>query len=167
MTYKEKYKDPNYHKKYRLKNADKIAEYKKEYNKEYRFENKNKIAEYQKEYQKEKLISDVQFKLCQRLRTRLWLALKKNKKSGSAVRDLGCTVEELKFYIESQFQEGMSWENWGRAGTEKKWNIDHKIPLAFFDLTDKEQFKQAVHYSNLQPLWAVDNIRKRDKVLKI
>lgn len=63
-------------------------------------------------------------------------------------------------YLEGQFREGMSWDNWGIAG----WHIDHKVPLAFFDLTDREQFLQAVHYSNLQPMWALENTQKGAKV---
>jgi len=91
--------------------------------------------------------------------------IKRNQKSGSAIRDLGCSIDELKFYIEGQFQQGMTWDNWGVIGTGKKWNIDHKIPLAFFDLTDRKQFLVACHYTNLQPLWALENIRKSNKIL--
>ena len=78
--------------------------------------------------------------------------------AGSAVRDLGCTIEELKLYLAAKFQPGMSWENWSFAG----WHIDHIRPLASFDLTDSAQFKLAVHYTNLQPLWAKDNFSKGD-----
>jgi hypothetical protein len=69
-------------------------------------------------------------------------------KAGSAVRDLGCTIPELMVYLEARFQEGMSWENYGA------WHLDHIKPLVLFDLTDREQFLQAAHYTNLQPLWA-------------
>ena len=87
---------------------------------------------------------------------RLHKALKNTFKSGSAVKDLGCSIEYLKAYLEGQFEPGMTWDNWGRRG----WHIDHIRPLASFDLTDPEQFKQAVHYTNLQPLWAKDNLKK-------
>jgi hypothetical protein len=80
--------------------------------------------------------------------------LKTNAKAGSAVSDLGCSIPELKAYLEKMFQPGMTWENWGA------WHIDHIIPLASFDLTDREQFLKACHYTNLQPLWAPDNQRK-------
>ena len=76
---------------------------------------------------------------------------------GSAVRDLGCTIDELKRHLEAKFQPGMSWENYG------KWHIDHKVAISKFDLTDLEQLKIACNYMNLQPLWAADNIRKSNR----
>jgi len=71
-----------------------------------------------------------------------------------------CKVDELKEYLESQFEEGMTWDNWSRDG----WHIDHIVPLSFFDLIDSEQVKKACHYTNLQPLWAEDNLRKSSNV---
>jgi hypothetical protein len=99
------------------------------------------------------------FKLKRLLRHRLRQAIKKNRKVGSAVKDLGCTIEELKVYLESKFQDGMTWDNHGPDG----WHIDHIEPLSRFDLTDYEQLKKACHYTNLQPLWAEDNIRKGNR----
>jgi hypothetical protein len=84
------------------------------------------------------------------------LSIRNNQKVGSAVRDLGCSIEELKFYLETQFQEGMSWDNYSLNG----WHIDHIVPLTYFDLTDRDQLLKACHYTNLQPLWAEDNHRK-------
>jgi len=95
-----------------------------------------------------------EFRLPFNLRSRLYQAVRNQQKSGSAVRDLGCSIEELKQHLESQFQEGMTWENYGQ------WHIDHIKPLASFDLSNREQFLQACHYTNLQPLWAEDNLRK-------
>jgi hypothetical protein len=92
-----------------------------------------------------------------RLRARLADALKGGLKSGSPIRDLGCSEKELKVHLEKQFQSGMTWENRG------EWHIDHIRPLAIFDLDDREQFLVACHYTNLQPLWAIDNIRKGDR----
>jgi hypothetical protein len=88
-------------------------------------------------------------------------AIKNNQKIGSAVKDLGCSIEELKIYLESKFQEGMSWDNWSLKG----WHIDHIKPLASFDLTDRNQLIQAYYYTNLQPLWAKDNMAKSDKII--
>jgi hypothetical protein len=96
---------------------------------------------------------DLNFKLADNLRSRLSKTLRRN---GSAVRDLGCTLDELKVHLESKFQLGMTWDNWSRDG----WHIDHIRPLSSFDLTDAAQFIAAVHYTNLQPLWATENRKK-------
>lgn len=112
-------------------------------------------------YKKEKYATDIQFKLRQILRSRLTKAISRDYKTGSAVRDLGCTIAELKTYLELLFQPGMSWDNWIPDG----WHIDHIKPLASFDLTNREQFLQACHYTNLQPLWAEENLSKKDKPL--
>ncbi len=98
---------------------------------------------------------NIQCKLAQTLRARLG----NNLKSGSAVRDLGCSIAELKTYLESKFQPDMTWENWALDG----WHIDHIKPLCSFDLTIREQFLKACHYSNLRPLWAFENQSKGAK----
>ncbi len=105
--------------------------------------------------------TDIQFRLRVNLRTRLSKAIKTEQKTGSAVKDLGCTIQYFKSYIESQFQPGMTWENWGKYG----WHLDHITPLSSFDLTDREQLLKACHYTNLQPLWARDNLEKGNKML--
>lgn len=106
--------------------------------------------------------SDVEFKLTTLCRNRLYKALKGKQKIGSAVRDWGCTPAELKSYIESKFEPGMTWQNWGNG--HGKWNIDHIKPLASFDLSDRLQFIAAFHHTNLQPLWWEDNNAKSDKL---
>jgi hypothetical protein len=116
---------------------------------------RNSKSSFKERYQK-----DTAFRLRSNLRTRLNKALKNNKKSGSVIRNLGCSIAELKTYLESKFQLGMTWDNWSRAG----WHIDHIVPLSSFDLTNLEQLKEACHYTNLQPLWANDNLKKANKV---
>lgn len=101
--------------------------------------------------------TDPQTHLAYILRNRLYQATRNDQKAGSAVRDLGCSIDYLKQHLELQFQEGMTWENYGL------WHIDHKKPLASFDLTDREQFLEACHYTNLQPLWAIENLSKGSK----
>ena len=101
----------------------------------------------------------IQGRLRSNLRTRLYSAINGNQKTGSAVCDLGCTIDELKAYLEVLFRPGMTWDNWAFDG----WHIDHIKPLVSFDLTDREQFLQACHYTNLQPLWAKENLSKSDK----
>ena len=103
------------------------------------------------EYYLNRSHTDLLFILKKRIRSRIYKALKGKKKPNSVVKELGCTIKELKNYLESKFKHGMSWENYG------KWHIDHIYPLAKFDLANKEQFAKACHYTNLQPLWARDN----------
>lgn len=125
----------------------------KEEKKQYRIDNRDKKAAYETKRKK----VDINYRLSSLIRSRIWRVVRKNTKLGSAVRDLGCTLGELKIHLEKQFTKGMNWNNQG------KWHIDHKIPLSKFDLIDREQFLKAVHFTNLQPLWAIDNIIKRDK----
>lgn len=89
------------------------------------------------------------------LRIREWLKLHHL----TLIDAIGCTVAEFKLHIENQFEFGMSWDNYGHRG----WHIDHKRPLASFNLEDKAQALKATHYTNLRPLWALDNIAKGSK----
>ena len=82
------------------------------------------------------------------------------KKKFPTVKLLGCSFKEAKEYLELKFKDGMSWDNFG------KWHIDHIRPLASFDLTDVNQQLIAGHYTNLQPLWASENISKGSKYEK-
>lgn len=102
---------------------------------------------------------DLHFRLKEKLRSRFSRALAGRYKHGTTIANLGCSIEQLKAHLEALFAPGMSWENYGIDG----WHIDHIKPLARFDLTDPEQVKQACHYTNLQPLWAFDNISKGTK----
>ncbi len=81
--------------------------------------------------------------------------------NGKFTEIVGCSLEFLKTYIESLWKTGMSWENYGVNG----WHIDHIKPCASFDLTDIEQRKICFHYTNLQPLWAHENLSKGKKIL--
>lgn len=73
---------------------------------------------------------------------------------------LGCTIEELRTHLEAQFQEGMTWDNYGRDG----WHIDHIKPCSSFDLLKEAEQRECFHYTNLQPLWAKDNLSKGAKL---
>lgn len=121
---------------------------------EWRKNNKEHLAARSRERRK-----DLIEKLKNNLRVRLNQAIKRNYKNGSAVRDLGCTIEEFKLYLEIRFKPGMSWSNHG------DWHIDHIIPLASFDLTDPSQLKKALHFTNMQPLWKKENISKGSKTI--
>jgi len=70
------------------------------------------------------------------------------------IQSIGCSVNELKKWLELKFQEGMTWDNYG------KWHIDHIKPCCKFNLADIDDQKKCFHYTNLQPLWAKDNRKK-------
>lgn len=100
-------------------------------------------------------------KLAATIRSRIYDYLKHGYKSAKMEVLLGMTWKELKIYLEKKFKEGMTWENYGFYG----WHADHIIPLSSFDLTKDEEQKKAFHYTNLQPLWAKENLQKHAKVL--
>lgn len=104
--------------------------------------------------------SPLRIRIGTNLRSRLNKAIQGDYKSGSAVFDLGCSIDEFKVYMESKFQAGMSWGNWGR----KTWHIDHIKPVSSFDLSNREELLKACHYTNLQPLWAKDNMAKGKRI---
>jgi hypothetical protein len=108
------------------------------------------------EFSRKKRESNLQFRLAGNLRARLGSAVRQKQKAGSAIKDLGCSIEEFKTYIESRFQDGMTWDNYGKHG----WHLDHITPLSSFDLTDRQQFLLASHYTNYHPMWAKFNIQK-------
>lgn len=136
---------------------------------EYYKKNKDKIAKKHLEWARSKFRSvsectasnqELNYVLRLRVRTRLLKALRKTgtAKSDSMHDLIGCSIDELRRHLESMFVEGMDWSN------RNHWHIDHVIPLASFDLSDPEQLRKACHYTNLQPLWAEDNIAKSDKL---
>jgi hypothetical protein len=117
---------------------------------------------YQKLDRARRLKQDPGFKLACSLRIRLCRALAKKYKTGSAVRDLGCSIEFFRGYLEAKFVPGMTWKNYG-----SHWHIDHKIPFASINIQDREQLLSVLHYTNLQPLWKEDNLRKGAKVIPL
>jgi Ni/Co efflux regulator RcnB len=129
-------------------------------NKEWKDNNKDRRRETDRNRDVERRATDIQYKLKKNLRARLYSAIKNGQKVGSAIKNLGCSVEELKLHLESMFEPGMSWENWNFEG----WHIDHILPLDSFDLNDISQLNKACHYTNLQPLWSEDNFAKSNKV---
>lgn len=109
-------------------------------------------------YERNKRKNDPVYRLKKSCRTRVNQALKGGfYKFDKTFTLIGCSPEFLKSHLESQFQAGMSWENYG------KWHVDHVKPCASFNLSAQEEQLKCFHYSNLQPLWAEDNIKKRDK----
>lgn len=162
--YQKEYHDKNkinaiaYRKKYYIENRDVFLENRKKYYQE----NKERIQQRIKQKKK----NDPIFKLSYTLRSRFKSAFSKYRKTGiepthrcSAVRNLGCSMYDLKKYLEKQFEDGMTWENHGQYG----WHIDHKKPLSSFNLLDAEEQKKALHYSNLQPMWWFNNLSKGNR----
>lgn len=122
---------------------------------------RDKLFERKRIRSNERYRNDDNFRLRKVLRTRLYKAVTLEYKSGSAIDMLGCSIDELKEHLEEQFEKGMSWDNYGVCG----WEIDHIKPCASFDLTDPEQQAECFHYTNLQPLWELDNKLKSDKII--
>jgi hypothetical protein len=165
-------------KEYRENNKEKIKEYfqnnkekHKEYCKEYRENNKEKLnkknKEYRKnnkeklnEYQKNKKQTNPLFKLRGNISNLIYISIKKQgyTKRSQTYKILGCTYEEFKIHLENQFTKGMSWENQG------EWHLDHIYPVSL--AKDEEELYSLNHYTNFQPLWAEDNIRKGNKIIE-
>lgn len=165
-----------YKQQYHKKNADKKRQYDKQYNQEnadrikaskskwYR-DNADAIIEQHKQYNKSRRANDASFKIQTILRSRLWHIIEQRDcyKNVSAILDLGCTIDELKLHIESQFEPGMTWDNWGKG--EGCWHIDHIIPFHLLDMTQYSHQRLVCHYKNLRPMWAKDNLsRKYDDI---
>jgi hypothetical protein len=157
-------------KKYNEEHKEEKAKYKKKYNKKYDEEHKEEKAEYQKKYdeehkeeiaarKRERRKSDPIFRMICNCRTRTWEAFKSQgiKKNHKTFDLIGCTSEFLRDYLASKFTPGMALENHG------EWHIDHIRPISSFNLHDPEQVKACFHYTNLQPLWAEDNLKKSDR----
>jgi hypothetical protein len=149
------------HKKFRDSNPDKVKEYAKKYNDNYRkgINRQNYLAK-KRELNKKYYHDNIETKLAQVLRNKLWKSVKdqNTNKENSALELVGCSKEELIEHIQSQFKRGMTWENWSLNG----WHIDHIRPISSFNLADPAQQKECFHYSNLQPLWAIENLKKSD-----
>ncbi len=153
-------------KEYYDKNKENIQKYKKEY----WINNKIKLSKQKKIYNKEnkrktnlrnkkRRKKDIHFRLLVNLRNRINKVLNGNDKSLSTMMLIGCEIDYLIFHLQEQFTYGMSWDNYG------DWHIDHKLPCVSFDLSKPSEQQKCFNYTNLQPLWAKDNIRKGNKIL--
>jgi hypothetical protein len=154
-------------KKYKLLNPDKIKlSRKKTYEKHFdiisikkkEYERKNKIKDNLR--RKNKYHSDPLYKLKVNLRRRISFYLKSKNiiKTNTTFDIIGCSPEFLKEHIEKQFTEGMSWDLLG-----KHIHIDHIIPLS--SSKNENELYELCRYTNLQPLWAEDNLKKSNKIL--
>ena len=120
--------------------------------------NTEKVSEMYKRYRKKRLDSDPLYKFSMYIRTIIKRSIKNQgyTKKSKTFEILGCTFEEFKMHIESQFQEGMSWER------RSEWHIDHHFPVS--KARDEAHLLELNHYTNLRPLWAIDNIIKGAKI---
>lgn len=145
----------------------------KEYSAKYRERNKEKLAQSAKrwvEENREKVRaakkrhsdSSVQCQIGKKLRVRIRGVLRraKGEKAYATMRLVGCDIQFLIKHLESLFQPGMNWENCGRGG----WHIDHIKPCIHFDLTKESEQLKCFHYTNLQPLWESENLKKGAKL---
>ena len=148
---------------YYLKNRDKIKE---RMRKNYKLHRKEKLIYYKKysiSHKKEinrrhqnRIRNNIGLRILSSLRSRLTIALKNNSKSKHTTKLIGCNIKFLKKYLQKQFKSDMTWNNYGIHG----WHIDHIRPCASFDLSKPSEQKKCFHYTNLQPLWAKENLSK-------
>jgi len=161
----KKKQSKEYRRQYYLKNKERILKVKKLYrekNKEkllaswraYYKRNAKRLNQLKIKYRNKVYKNNPSFRIYTSVRTRILKFISGKYKSSSTSKLLGCSIEELWQHLESKFQPGMTRSNHG------EWHIDHIRPCASFDLSDPEQQKICFHYTNLQPLWAVDNLKK-------
>lgn len=125
--------------------------------------NREQFNAQQSSRKKRKRQTDPDWRLRQNLRNRIRKALLLGvaAKAASTEDLIGCTIEKLKAHLASLFTAGMTWDNYGHG--RHKWNIDHVVPCAAFDLRDQEQQRRCFHFSNQQPLWHLENVKKGAK----
>jgi hypothetical protein len=142
-------------KEYHINNKEEILKIKKEYSKN----NREKINTYYREYSKKRKEKDNLYKLTCNIRTLIGMSIKGKgyTKKSKTSEYLGCTFNKFKTYIEEKFIENMSWEN------RMDWHLDHIYPISLAET--EEEIIKLNHYTNFQPLWAVDNLRKGNKII--
>jgi len=155
-----------YHKQYDKKYKDKYKKNIEEYAKNYRNNNKEYYKEYAKKYnniyQKNKKQKDILYKIGSNIRTRISQTINGYSKSKSTLQILGLNnFTEFKQHIESKFQNGMNWDNYGFG--VNKWVVDHIIPIS--SALNEDEIYKLNYYTNLQPLWWRENIIKSDKIV--
>lgn len=126
----------------------------------YYYKNRPEIRRKQMAYERRRYRTDATYRLIFSLRTRIRQVLKGRVKSATSMKLLGCSPEDFWIYLESKFETGMTRENYGSI-----WHVDHIMPCAIFDFSRSEHQRRCFHFSNLQPMFGRDNIRKGAKVL--
>lgn len=129
--------------------------------KRYKTKRTNQLRERQRKWMTKKRQTDPIFAMITNFRSRLYLVLKGKSKSASTMRLLGCSIDDFRIYIESLFESGMSWTNYGNK--KGQWSCDHFMPFAIFDLSKPEHQRRCCHFSNLRPMWHIPNLQKGAK----
>ena len=127
---------------------------------EYVKKNREMVYESNRLRHNKRILKDKGYRIRYNLGSRLYKFVKKRIINIKIIKIIGCSMDFLISYLESKFQNDMSWENYGKKG----WHIDHIIPCAAFDLTKLKEQKKCFRYTNLQPLWAKENLSKNDKM---
>lgn len=161
-----------YSKQWAKRNPDKVRKYNRNFKNKHKDDKYYYSTEYARKYRKARYAEDIDFRIRSLLRSRLNGVINRlfEKKSGSAVRSLGCTLIQFRAHLKSQFYKHpkkgviMSWDNYGKSSGKPYWEIDHIIPLSRVDLENPNTLEQVCHYTNLQPLWKIDNVRKANKL---
>lgn len=123
--------------------------------------NRERIMRMSNDRHKKRIKNDLGYRLKTRMRYRMWMAITGKYKKERTLDLIGCSIDELVGHLESQFIDGMTWDNYGRGG----WVVDHIIPLSSGDLSDHNTRMELCNYKNLQPLWELDNIKKSNKMV--
>ena len=144
----------DYNKKWREEHPERVKARDRAYNKEWRKEHPERVATLAKKWKE-----NPKNALSQRIGSRMWHSLKGKKGKRHWETLVGYMLKDLMTHLEKLFKPGMTFENYG------KWHIDHKIPISAFSFTKPEDsdFKKCWALSNLQPLWAEENLKKGSK----
>lgn len=151
---------------YYIRNLDSIKEYRERNKARMRLQNRNWHQNNKERCRERKRKTSQAYRQRPEIKLRMAYRRRMNKllrgdiKPARSLEILGCTLDEFKSHIENQFKPGMTWDNHGIHG----WHIDHVIPCSRFDLTDPEHIKRCFHFSNLQPLWAKENLQKSNNL---
>tara|TARA_R110002153_G_scaffold273471_1_gene444432 strand:+ start:2183 stop:2992 length:810 start_codon:yes stop_codon:yes gene_type:complete len=151
-------------------NKEQQAEYNKEYHAKYRVDNKDQLKQHKKEYfQKNKATitekqiarrkANPELRMLSNLRCRISIAIRGKAKSDATKKLIGCTVKFLREHLESQFDDKMTWDNYG------EWHVDHIVPCAIYNMGSDFEQRSCFNYRNLQPLWGTENMSKNDNVM--
>ena len=160
---RKEWRKRNYDKyiKTRRKYTEDNREHISNYSKTWKQNNRERVRSHHSENLKNRYREDANFRITVNLRNRIGRLIKEQdaSKNVSTIKLLGCTAEEFRLYFESLFVDGMTWDKYMNGEI----HVDHIRPCSSFNLTDPQQQQECFHFTNLQPLWAEDNLKKGSK----